>query len=171
MNRFLRHLMLWSLALSVISLPSIVSATPQSSNQGAEQLIQEIVDLAHENQTLNSVPYGIGDTLADVEQDWGPADDKSTVFSNYWGRHVSFGYDPATPNETITRIDDFDPTLSTITLQKLKATIGEPLYAREVEGAYEVTYSANANNKIIFIFESAFQNPNPHMQMYLIESK
>jgi hypothetical protein len=172
-NRLLRYVAVLTLLLAVLSVPMFASAAPKDKfDPEADLLIKRIMGLAFEaNQSLNSVPYGIGDSLLDVEADWGPSDDKSTVVSNYYDRYLRLHYDETTPEQTITAIEDYDPQLPIIKLQQLKATIGQPLSEREVEGSYEVIYSANDAYNVLFVFESSFTNKNPQLQTYFVMPK
>jgi hypothetical protein len=166
MHRFARYFMIWMLAVSLLVLPDMASAAPQKK-EDPSLLIKEIMGLAYEDrQTLNSRPYGLDDSLTTVENDWGPPDDKGTVAANYYSRHVRFIYDGSTPAQTITAIDDWDPRLPTITLRLLKRTIGTPISEREQEGNYYVTYSDHDRYKVIFVFESKMNNPNPKLLLY-----
>ena len=167
MQRMVRSFLM--LTLSLLVLPGMASAAPQKTGDPS-LLIKEIMGLAYEQQqTLNSRPYGLGDSLTAVEKDWGPADDKGTVAANYFQRHVRFIYDGSTTAQTITAIDDWDPRLPSITLNQLKQTIGQPLEEREQEGNYYVTYSDHKRYKVIFVFESKTNHPNPKLQLYQLE--
>lgn len=171
MKPLFRHLTVLIIALTVAMIPVVASAAPQ--NTESPDLVHQIMVAAAKNQTLNSVPFTIGDSLKnDVEKSWGKSDDKSTVVANYYHRHVSFFYDHSTNQETITGIHDYEPALSNITLNELKKQINkDPIQEREVEGNYEVTYHANRTHKIIFIFESKFVYKNPKLLSYLVDPK
>lgn len=51
----------------------------------------------------------------------------------------------------------------------LKGLIGEPVSEVEQEGMYYVTYTDYANYKVVFVFESAWINPDPRLSMYTVE--
>lgn len=166
MRRFAQYFMTFLLAVSLLALPTVASAAPQQK-EDPSLLIRQIMGLAYEDrQTLNSRPYGLDDSLVSVEQDWGSPDDKGTNAANYFNRHVRFIYDNSTPAQIITSIEDWDPRLSTITLNLLKRTIGKPIEEKEQEGNYYVTYSDHDRYKVIFVFQSKFLNKNPKLELY-----
>ncbi|SHF40518.1 protein of unknown function [Seinonella peptonophila] len=164
MHHHVRNIMLWVFSLSVLLFPNFTDAAPVKKGN-SDLLIKQIMGLAYEeNQTLNSRPYGLGDSLTAVENDWGPADNKGTVAANYYDHYVRFLYDGSTPQQTITAIDDWNPQLPTITLSQLKKTIGTPVDEREQEGNYYVTYSDHDRYKVIFMFET--NSPNSKLRLY-----
>jgi hypothetical protein len=59
--------------------------------------------------------------------------------------------------------------LQTIQLSELKGLIGEPVSEEEQEGMYYVTYTDYENYKVVFVFESAWINPDPRLYMYTVE--
>lgn len=126
--------------------------------------------LAYESQqSINSVPFSVGDSLIDVINEWGEPEDLSTVAANYWSRNVRFLYDGSTYSKKITAIEDFDPKLQSIHLSVVKDLLGTPISEKEQEGNYYVTYSDNENFIVTFVFESAFVYPDPTLQMYIVE--
>ncbi|MGE7646525.1 hypothetical protein ACQKM1_01820 [Peribacillus frigoritolerans] len=48
----------------------------------------------------------------------------------------------------------------------LKELIGEPVSEVEQEGNYYVTYTDSANYKVVFVFECAWIDPHPRLNMY-----
>jgi hypothetical protein len=149
---------------------SFASGASGSSQSTSDLLIRQIMGLAYESQqSINSIPFSVGDSLKKVEKDWGSPEDLSTVAANYWSHNVRFLYDDSTGRKTITAIDDFDPQLQTIHLSELKGLIGEPVSEEEQEGMYYVTYTDYENYKVVFVFESAWINPDPRLYMYTVE--
>lgn len=166
MPRFARYFMTILFVASLLVLPTMATAAPQQK-EDPSLLVKQIMGLAYEDrQTLNSQPYGIDDSLLAVEKNWGPPDDKGTVAANYYSRHLRFLFDNSSPTQPITAIDDWDPRLSSIRLNTLKQTIGTPISEREQEGNYYVTYSDFNHYKIIFVFQSRMNNPNPTLELY-----
>ncbi|MDN4076081.1 DUF4309 domain-containing protein [Fictibacillus terranigra] len=146
------------------------AAAPESSQSKPDLLIRKIMGLAYESQqSINSGPFSVGDSLKKVKKAWGPPEDLSTVAANYWSRNVRFLYDDSTGRQTITAIEDFDPQLQTIHLSDLKGLIGEPVSEVEQEGNYYVTYTGYAKYKVVFVFDSAWINPDPILTMYTVE--
>lgn len=172
MNRtklFFRVLAISALLLS-FSVPAFASEPPTSSEPAPDILVRQIMGLAYESQqSINSVPFAVGDSLKKVIKKWGPPEDMSTVAANYWSRNVRFIYDGSTGRKTIVAIEDFDPRLQTIHLADVKGLIGNPVSEKEQEGNYYVTYSDEENYTVTFVFESAFTNPNPSLTMYIVE--
>lgn len=167
---FIRSFTISALALLLFSMPAIASATPATSQSTPDLLVRQIMGLAYESQqSINSVPFSIGDSLNDVIAAWGQPEDLSTVAANYWSRHVRFIYDGSTERNTITSIEDFDPQLQTIHLSDVKGLLGNPVSEKEQEGMYYVTYTDNENYTVIFVFESAWINPNPSLNMYIVQ--
>lgn len=147
-----------------------VHAASETARSAPDRLIGKIMRVASESQqSINSRPFSVGDSLKKAEKSWGKPEDLSTVAANYWSHHVRFLYDGSTSRKTITAIDDFSPQLQTIHLVEVKNLLGEPDRAKEQEGMYYVTYTDNENYKIIFVFESAWNNPNPILNMYTVE--
>lgn len=177
MPHLLRRFTFLALTLMILTIPAIASAAPQNNSTQSELLVRQIMGAVYEGKTLSSIPYGVGDSLKkDVEKNWGPAEDKSTVVANYWSRNVSFFYDRSTRKQIITGIHDYDPQISVLTYQELKKQIKKTLYKdpiaeREVEGQYEVTYKANNTHNVIFLFDSKFINPDPTLRGYLLQPK
>ncbi|WP_285767281.1 DUF4309 domain-containing protein [Peribacillus sp. SI8-4] len=140
-----------------------------SAKSSSDRLIGKIMRVASESQqSINSRPFSVGDSLKKVEKSWGEPEDLSTVAANYWSHHVRFLYDESTPRKTITAIDEFSPQLQTIHLLQVKNLLGEPASAKEQEGMYYVTYTDNESYKIVFVFESAWNNPDPALSMYTV---
>ncbi|MFD6440079.1 DUF4309 domain-containing protein [Peribacillus sp. NPDC060186] len=171
MKGFIRSFTILTLAFVMLSGgAAFASAASESTQSTPDQLIRKIMGLAYESQqSINSKPFSVGDSLKKVEKSWGPPEDLSTVAANYWTHNVRFLYDDSTGRKTITAIDDFDPQLQTIHLSELKGLIGEPVSAEEQEGMYYVTYTDKENYKVVFVFESAWINPDPKLYMYTIE--
>ncbi|MFU2014294.1 DUF4309 domain-containing protein [Peribacillus butanolivorans] len=171
MKGFIRSFTILTLAFLMFSGgAAFASAASESSKSTPDLLIREIMGLAYESQqSINSKPFSVGDSLKKVEKAWGPPEDLSTVAANYWSRNVRFLYDGSTGRKTITGIDDFDPQLQTIHLSELKGLIGKPVSEEEQEGMYYVTYTDNKNYKVVFVFESAWINPDPKLYMYTLE--
>ncbi|WP_221567824.1 DUF4309 domain-containing protein [Alkalihalobacillus sp. TS-13] len=116
------------------------SAASEAQQSSPDLLIRQIMGLAYESrQTINSVPFSVGDSLKKVEKAWGEPDELSTAAATYFDHHVLFLYDNSTGRKTITAIEDFDPALDTIHLSELKEVIGEPESEEEKEGMYYVT--------------------------------
>ncbi|MGP4081497.1 DUF4309 domain-containing protein [Pseudalkalibacillus sp. R45] len=154
------------LLLMGTALGTAASGSPQSS---PDLLIRQIMGLAYESQqTINSVPFGVGDSLRKVKKAWGEPDELSSAAAIYWDHHILFLYDNSTGRKTITAIEDFDPTLETIHLSELKNLIGEPESEEEKEGMYYVTYTDHENYEIEFVFESAWVDPNPKLNRYIV---
>lgn len=171
MKRFAKQFNLLLLASFILCFPTLVSAATTSNESDPGLLIRKIMGLAYEsNQTINSVPFAIGDSLKKVKKAWGPPEDESTVVSNYFSRYVSFHYN-SKGKKPITAIRDYDPELQIIHLSDLKGLIGQPLSEVEQEGSYYVTYSANDDHKIIFEFGSIYGNPDPILYQYILEPK
>ncbi|SEN39887.1 protein of unknown function [Lihuaxuella thermophila] len=168
---FIHSLTLSTLALLMMfSVPAFASATPASSQSTPDLLVRQIMGLAYESQqSINSVPFSVGDSLRKVVKEWGQPEDLSTVAANYWSRHVRFLYDGSTGRKTITAIEDFDPQLQTIHLSDVKGLLGNPVSEKEQEGNYYVTYTDNENYTVIFVFESAWINPDPALSMYIVQ--
>lgn len=171
LNRFIRSFTFLMLAFFMFSGQAAFASSASISSQSMpELLIRQIMGLAYESQhSINSKPFSVGDSLKKVEKDWGTPEDLSTVAANYWSRNVRFLYDGSTGRKTITAIEDFDPQLQTIHLSKLKGLIGEPVSEEEQEGMYYVTYTDYVNYKVVFVFESAWINPDPRLNMYTVE--
>ncbi|WP_028775867.1 DUF4309 domain-containing protein [Shimazuella kribbensis] len=161
----------WSFAL-LIAFLFVFATTPvfAATNVSSSTLLDTIKQRSVKAKTLNSQQFAVGSSLNDVEDAWGPAEDLSTVAANYWTRNIRFLYDGNTPKRTITAIDDFDPQLQTIRLKQVKQKFGKPISAVEQEGNYYVTYKANNNHHITFVFQSKFTNNNPTLEMYTISS-
>lgn len=175
MNRHLHQSLLWISILSIWILSGFASTTsPQDSDSTASKLFIKKIQRFGKEQlaTINSQPYGVGDSLVDVEADWGLADDKGIFAASYWGRFVRILYDHSTPHQTITAMEDIDPKLSEITYGELIQTIGKPSQPpREVEGTYEVMYTDHKSYKIIYSFESSSSQKNIkniRLQSYLV---
>lgn len=175
MNRHLHHSLLWMSILSfwIISGFATTTASKDPSEENSQIFIEKIQSFAVEQlATINSQPYGVGDSLMDVEADWGPADDKGIIAANYWGRFVRILYDHSTPQQTITALEDVDPKLSEITYGELIQSIGKPTTPpREVKGTYEVVYTDHKTYKIIYSFESRSSQKNIkniRLQSYLV---
>ncbi|MCM3653456.1 DUF4309 domain-containing protein [Metabacillus litoralis] len=169
MNRLIPSFTALTLAFLMFSGATFASAASESSPSSPDLLIRQIMGLAYESQqTINSGSFSVGDSLKKVKKAWGPPEDLSTVAANYWSRNVRFLYDDSTGRKGITAIDDFDPQLSTIHLSKLKGLIGEPVSEEEQEGMYYVTYTDYANYKVVFVFESAWTNPDPRLYLYTV---
>lgn len=170
-NRFTRRFTLLMLAFFMFSGQAAFASSASISSQSTpDLLIRQIMGLAYESQqSINSKPFSVGDSLKKVEKDWQTPEDLSTVAANYWSRNVRFLYDGSTGRKTITAIEDFDPQLQTIHLSKLKGLIGEPVSEEEQEGMYYVTYTDYVNYKVVFVFESAWINPDPRLNMYTVE--
>src|SRR5690606_35460605 len=81
---------------------------------------------------------------------------------------VRFIYDGSTKRKTIVAIEDFDPRLKAVHLSDVKDLIGNPDREKEQEGNYYVTYSDEENYTVTLVFESAFDNPNPSLTMYIL---
>ena len=172
MVRLIRNLTLFVLALLVVSLPSFVVAAPKTAQQDPELLVRKIMGLAYEsNQSVNSVPFAVGNSLKKVKKAWGPADDLSTATANYYSHNVRFLYDNSTKRKKITGIDDFDPQVQTIHLADVTGLLGQPTKAVEQEGSYYVTYSYNKKHEVVFIFESITSSSNPTLFMYMVHLK
>lgn len=158
----------------------IVNQTPTTNTTNSKKnkttktkaslLIRQIMDLAYgSQQSINSVPFTVGDSLEKVIKEWGPPEDLGTAAANYWSRHVHFLYDGSTGRKTITEINDFDPQLRTIHLSDVKGLFGNPVSEKEQEGMYYVTYTDNKNYTVIFVFESARINPDPTLNLYIVQ--
>lgn len=169
-NRFIRVTFLTLAFFMFSGQAAFASSASISSQSTPDLLIRQIMGLAYESQqSINSKPFSVGDSLKKVEKDWGTPEDLSTVAANYWSRNVRFLYDGSTGRKTITAIEDFDPQLQTIHLSKVKGLIGEPVSEEEQEGMYYVTYTDYVNYKVVFVFESAWINPDPKLNMYTVE--
>lgn len=156
----------WLFAFFVVfaSFPIVAQAKGSTS-----VLLNTIKQRSEQAKTLNSENFGIGSNLDDVVNAWGPVEDLSTVAANYWSHHTRFFYDANTPKRAITGIDDFDPRLQEINLKQVEHKFGKkPISAVEQEGNYYVTYYANENHTITFVFQSKFTNPNPNLESYNI---
>ncbi len=157
------------LAFLALAAPAFASEL-STSDPAPDILVRQIMGLAYESQqTISSVPFAVGDSLKKVIKKWGPPEDMSTVAANYWSRHVRFIYDGSTGRKTIVAIEDFDPKIQTIHLSDVKGLIGNPDSEKEQEGNYYVTYSDKENFTVTFVFQSAFSNPNPSLEMYILE--
>ncbi|SIR77547.1 protein of unknown function [Peribacillus simplex] len=169
-NRFIRSVTFLMLAFLIFSGQAAFASSSLTSQSTPDLLIRQIMGLAYESQqTINSGPFSVGDSLKKVEKAWGAPEDLSTVAANYWSHNIRFLYDGSTGRKTITAIDDFDPQLQTIHLSMLKGLVGEPVSEVEQEGMYYVTYIDYANYKVVFVFESAWINPDPRLNMYTVE--
>jgi hypothetical protein len=169
MKRLVQGLVISMLALLAFSVPAFASEPP-TSEPAPDILVRQIMGLAYESQqTINSVPFAVGDSLKKVIKKWGPPEDMSTVAANYWSRNIRFIYDGSTGRKTIVAIEDFDPKLQSIHLSDVKGLIGNPDSEQELEGNYFVTYSDGENYTVTFVFQSAFSNPNPSLEMYILE--
>lgn len=170
-NRFIRSFTFLMLAFFMFSGQAVFASSASISSQSTpDLLIRQIMGLAYESQqSINSKPFSVGDSLKKVEKEWGTPEDLSTVAANYWSRNVRFLYDGSTGRKTIIAIEDFDPQLQTIHLSKVKGLIGEPVSEEEQEGMYYVTYTDYVNYKVVFVFESAWINPDPKLNMYTVE--
>jgi hypothetical protein len=170
-NRFIRSVTFLMLAFLMFSVQAAYASTDSISSQSTlDLLIPQIMGLVYEShQSISSGPFSVGDSLKKAEKAWGKPEDLSTVAANYWSRNVRFHYDGSTGRKTITVIDDFDPKLQTIHLSMLKDLIGEPVSEVEQEGNYYVTYTDYVNYKVVFVFESAWIDPNPRLNMYTVE--
>lgn len=51
----------------------------------------------------------------------------------------------------------------------LKELVGEPVSEVEQEGMFYVTYTDYENYKVVFVFESAWINQDPRLNMYTVE--
>ncbi|MFF2856928.1 DUF4309 domain-containing protein [Peribacillus sp. NPDC058002] len=171
MNCFIKSVTFLMLAFLMFSgQAAFASSSSLSSQSTPDLLIRQIMGLAYESQqTINSGPFSVGDSLKKVEKAWGAPEDLSTVAANYWSHNIRFLYDGSTGRKTITAIDDFDQQLQTIHLSMLKGLIGEPVSEVEQEGMYYVTYTDYANYKVVFVFESAWIKPDPRLSMYSVE--
>ena len=157
------------LAFLALAAPAFASELP-TSDPAPDILVRQIMGLAYESQqTISSVPFAVGDSLKKGDLGAGPPEDMSTVAANYWSRHVRFIYDGSTGRKTIVAIEDFDPKIQTIHLSDVKGLIGNPDSEKEQEGNYYVTYSDKENFTVTFVFQSAFSNPNPSLEMYILE--
>lgn len=169
MNRLMRNLAMVALAALVLIIPSFASAASAKKSQDPGQLVRQIMGLAYENQqSLNSVPFGIGDSLNDVENSWGPSEDKGTVASNYFSRHIRFIYDNSTPAEKITSIEDEDPRLAGVSLSHVKKQMGQPYKVVEQEGNYYAIYRFDNGYEVEFVFESIYADRDPEAFMYIV---
>lgn len=170
-NRFIRSVTFLMLAFLMFSVQAAYASTDSISTQSTpDLLIRQIMGLAYESQqSISSGPFSVGDSLKIAEKAWGEPEDLSTVAANYWSRNVRFLYDGSTGRKTITAIDDFDPQLQTIHLSMLKELIGEPVSEVEQEGNYYVTYTDYVNYKVVFVFESAWIDPIPRLNMYTVQ--
>lgn len=170
MRRLVQVLTISVFFLFVFGVTAFAAKPPETSRETPDLLVRRIMGLAYESQqTINSAPFAVGDSLKRVIKEWGKPDDMSTVAANYWSRHVRFIYDRCTPEKTIVAIEDFDPQLKTVRLSDVKDLIGQPVSEKEQEGNYYVTYSDQKNYIVTFVFESAFNNPNPNLTMYILE--
>ncbi|MFS8612938.1 MAG: DUF4309 domain-containing protein [Planifilum fulgidum] len=169
MKRWIQGLAISMLTLLALAAPAFASEPP-TSDLAPDILVRQIMGLAFESQqSINSVPFAAGDSLKKVIKKWGPPEDISTVAANYWSRNVRFIYDGSTGRKTIVAIEDFGPQLKTIHLSDVKGLIGNPDSEKEQEGNYYVTYSDGENYTVTFVFESAFDNSNPSLTMYILE--
>ncbi|WHY70548.1 DUF4309 domain-containing protein [Fictibacillus enclensis] len=170
-SRFIGSLIVFlTLSLFMLSGPAFTSAAAASQQSTPDILIREIMGLAYESQqSINSVPFSVGDSLKKVKKSWGPPEDLSTAAANYWSHNVRFLYDNSTGRKTITAIEDFDPQLQTIHLSELKTLIGEPVSEQENEGMHYVTYTDYENYKVVFVFESSWINTDPLLYLYTVE--
>ncbi|WP_236712722.1 DUF4309 domain-containing protein [Peribacillus muralis] len=172
MNRLIRSFTMLTLVALMFNVGTVhETKAAQPAKSASDRLIGNIMRLASESQqSISSRPFSVGDSLKKVEKSWGQPEDLSTVAANYWSHDVRFFYDESNAKKTITAIDDFSPKLQTIHLSELKDLIGEPDSAEEQEGMYYVTYTDNEIYKIVFVFESAWINPNPKLSMYTVEA-
>jgi hypothetical protein len=170
MKRWIQGVAISLLTFLSFSVPALASNPPTPAPPTPDLLVRQIMGLAYESQqSINSVPFAVGDSLNKVIKKWGPPEDMSTVAANYWSRNVCFIYDGSTKRKTIVAIEDFDPRLKAVHLSDVKDLIGNPDREKEQEGNYYVTYSDEENYTVTLVFESAFDNPNPSLTMYILE--
>lgn len=170
MKRWIQGVAISLLTFLSFSVPALASNPPTPAPPTPDLLVRQIMGLAYESQqSINSVPFAVGDSLNKAIKKWGPPEDMSTVAANYWSRNVCFIYDGSTKRKTIVAIEDFDPRLKAVHLSDVKDLIGNPDSEKEQEGNYYVTYSDEENYTVTLVFESAFDNPNPSLTMYILE--
>jgi hypothetical protein len=147
------------------SAPSFAVAQSNSA------LLTEIKQLSKQGKTVNSESFRVGSSLKQVVKKWGEPEDLSTVAANYWSKNIRFLYDGEKAKQPIYQIDDFDPSLQSITYYDAVNVFGTPLIEKEQEGNYYVTYAANKRTTITFVFQSRFTNDNPTLELYYVAAK